>query len=318
MLGSNIKAWGEVKSLLAWSKDSRIKCSRATVLRRIEKGWEPEKAFTTSPKRKICNKYTYNGITQSLLLWAKDSRCKISHGVLKGRLKKGWPLEKALLTDPWPFYLPQYQIGSKFGKLTVIEILPLVNKDGRVKCKCDCGNIIETYGKDLGKRVKSCGCIVNESAKKRESEKRKKRGFVTYDTIYDKLYGKFLWGANNRGLEVNISKEDYCRLICNECFYCDKIGSNNVLKGQLGPTFKGVRFNGIDRLDNNKGYLKGNCVTCCCNCNAMKMDKSKEEFLDYILKIYNKHFLNIRDSQLENNKYCNGERNNWIIGTYLG
>jgi len=46
-------------------------------------------------------------------------------------------------------------------------------------------------------------------------------------------------------------------------------------------------YNGIDRINNERGYLKENCVAACFKCNKMKSDYTQEEFLDHIKKIYN-------------------------------
>lgn len=53
--------------------------------------------------------------------------------------------------------------GQKFGKLTVVSWAEASHKVGqhyRWKCKCDCGNTIETRSNSLRRgRTKSCGCI---------------------------------------------------------------------------------------------------------------------------------------------------------------
>jgi hypothetical protein len=41
----------------------------------------------------------------------------------------------------------------------------------------------------------------------------------------------------------------------------------------------GQEAKGVDRVDNNKGYLIGNMVPCCWVCNKMKIDHSKEDFI---------------------------------------
>ena len=44
--------------------------------------------------------------------------------------------------------------------------------------------------------------------------------------------------------------------------------------------------NGIDRIDNNKGYTKENCVPCCDICNRIKMDLPYNVFIEHITKCY--------------------------------
>lgn len=54
-------------------------------------------------------------------------------------------------------------IGSKFGKLTVLENIYLSNKTTKSKCQCDCGNIVIVESHKLKNGgVKSCGCLKAE------------------------------------------------------------------------------------------------------------------------------------------------------------
>lgn len=47
--------------------------------------------------------------------------------------------------------------------------------------------------------------------------------------------------------------------------------------------------NGIDRLDNSKGYTLGNTVSCCKGHNTMKSSLSTNEFLELIRSAYKLH-----------------------------
>ena len=62
---------------------------------------------------------------------------------------------------------------------------------------------------------------------------------------------------------------EYCIDMMNKpCVYCGFVDSP---------------CNGLDRIDNNKGHLKTNCVTCCSLCNTTRMDNySHDEFMMYI------------------------------------
>jgi hypothetical protein len=42
---------------------------------------------------------------------------------------------------------------------------------------------------------------------------------------------------------------------------------------------------GIDRVENHKGYSIDNCTPCCSICNKMKMDLSKDDFINKITQI---------------------------------
>jgi hypothetical protein len=39
--------------------------------------------------------------------------------------------------------------------------------------------------------------------------------------------------------------------------------------------------NGIDRVDNTKGYSVDNCVPCCRRCNVAKADMTPDQFLGW-------------------------------------
>ena len=74
-------------------------------------------------------------------------------------------------------------IGMKFGKLTIIEELPRIknSKENQtfrvVKCKCDCGNVIDiklVYLTRSHNPRRSCGCLHSESQKNRKSKRNDK------------------------------------------------------------------------------------------------------------------------------------------------
>jgi len=67
--------------------------------------------------------------------------------------------------------------------------------------------------------------------------------------------------------------------------------------------------NGIDRVDNNIGYLLYNCKPCCANCNYLKKEYDYTEFLNKCKQIY--EYNNSCVSELSTYKneavYCNDE-----------
>lgn len=74
-----------------------------------------------------------------------------------------------------------------------------------------------------------------------------------------------------------------------ECFYC---GSAPVRV----KNFRGAKsehaayvFNGIDRVDNARGYVADNCVACCTRCNVAKGTLTQEAFLRMARAIASRH-----------------------------
>ena len=63
--------------------------------------------------------------------------------------------------------------GTKFGRLTVIQLLDKKIRNGRVYlCQCDCGNQCEKTAQALrNDGTKSCGCLARENSAKRLSER---------------------------------------------------------------------------------------------------------------------------------------------------
>lgn len=70
--------------------------------------------------------------------------------------------------------------------------------------------------------------------------------------------------------KFNLTFEEFLEIVKQPCFYCGDTTSN-----------------GIDRVDNNKGYISGNMVSCCKVCNFGKRDMNKEKFFEWIKKVYN-------------------------------
>lgn len=82
-------------------------------------------------------------------------------------------------------------------------------------------------------------------------------------------YGSYRRSARRRNIEFSISLEEFDCLTLKKCSYCGTIN----------------KYNGIDREDNNLGYVTNNCVACCSTCNTMKWQLSKEKFVHHIRKI---------------------------------
>lgn len=78
-------------------------------------------------------------------------------------------------------------------------------------------------------------------------------------------------GATSRGLDFNLSIEYFNTLINGLCEYCGE----------------GSGYIGIDRIDNDKGYIEGNVCSCCTLCNMMKKTLTKNQFIDHVIKISN-------------------------------
>lgn len=192
-------------------------------------------------------------------------------------------------------------VGKKFGRLFVLADAGN-NKYGKSqwKCKCDCGNIIIRSCSHLCRKIKgaehqSCGCWAKELSSERGKNQKhnlKPKGQYGFNCVYQKY--KYTAKINNRIFDL--TKNEFLLLTQSNCWYCGNPPSN-VCYGYHKNIKKETQehsayiYNGIDRIENSKGYILSNSISCCVKCNRAKMDMSIDEFKQWIIKISQK-FLN--------------------------
>ncbi len=108
----------------------------------------------------------------------------------------------------------------------------------------------------------------------REKHKEKKR---LYDAVYRKTikarFSDYRGSAKRRRIGFFIDIGQFENFWKKPCFYCG--GEPETI--------------GIDRVDSEKPYIIDNLVSCCVQCNQMKLYYSHEQFIDKC-KIIAKHF----------------------------
>ena len=118
----------------------------------------------------------------------------------------------------------------------------------------------------------------------------------------NKLYGSYRNGAIRRKHEFSLSENYFQEIISNDCFYCGSKPSNILKnKGAYGE----VVYNGVDRFNNNLGYIPENCVPCCKTCNNAKGSMSGEEFVEWLARF------NGRITDLQ--EYVSGDRPQGLV-----
>jgi hypothetical protein len=162
---------------------------------------------------------------------------------------------------------------KRFGNFTVISYEGTHKTGGsQWLCKCDCGNIKIVKGGSLANgTIKSCGCIQAVSLEK--------RGLTL-------TFHQYKHSAISRNKEFTLTLEEFEYLIKENCHYCG-LKPYGKIKIRQSKKFKEKIFtcNGIDRVDNSKGYTVVNCVTCCKLCNFSKHDMTTDEFYNHIRRI---------------------------------
>ncbi len=145
------------------------------------------------------------------------------------------------------------------------------------KCICSCNKVVWLYTYQLrqNKYIISCGCLYPKLS--------------VGEACYKWLYRDYKSKAEKRKLEFRISFIYFKQLVSRNCTYCGIKPANKIGKySGRGPTRCNgdILCNGIDRIDNNKGYTVDNCVTCCSVCNRAKYTMSQEDFIEWIKRAY--------------------------------
>src|SRR5208282_2079600 len=102
------------------------------------------------------------------------------------------------------------------------------------------------------KPTRSCGCVlrkpIGESAKAR----------ILRDYKHNSKRRSIIW---------KLSDARFSDLIQSECHYCGGLPSGNCHPSDANGSFT---YNGIDRMNNQIGYIEENVVPCCKVCNWAK------------------------------------------------
>jgi hypothetical protein len=171
--------------------------------------------------------------------------------------------------------------GQRFGSLVAVRLAKEHNHNHTLMwvCQCECGRVVNRASTKLrNKEIRSCGC------KEREREVRTAPG----ESGCKSLLASYKGAAKRRNLEFDVSYYEFKQLTKQSCYYCDAIPSS-IQYGSMGirKEYGAYLYNGIDRIDNNQGYIKGNMVTCCIHCNRAKHTRTHDDFVNWISQVYN-------------------------------
>lgn len=102
--------------------------------------------------------------------------------------------------------------------------------------------------------------------------------FSTFKHLYAGVKGRK--NAKLRGFDLSL--EDFIELSQKNCYYCG--ASPAISKGHREWSAY-VKMNGLDRINNSKGYTLNNVCACCRICNTAKGTMSREEFLAWAFRL---------------------------------
>ena len=174
---------------------------------------------------------------------------------------------------------PLIPIGTKFVRWTVLanDLYKAFGTQTHRACRvrCECGTeAVRTYGELRCGRSPSCGCKSKERSIGR---------------VWNELHN----ALKRRGWDFHLTLSQLKAITQLHCAYCGKEPSNlyrskykvdGVYQRGVDPSME-IRWSGLDRIDSAKGYIHGNVVPCCGECNGMKTNHSLDEFFVLLERI---------------------------------
>lgn len=174
-------------------------------------------------------------------------------------------------------------MGLRFGKLVVISFEGYLGSEGHPKHAhwkglCDCGNFRVVRATKLTRGVVvACTPCSHAAANFSGRFTRMKKSSPMM-----KLWGHYQRNARQKSLSFSLKIEEFQKLITSDCFYCGVPPCRETKSTEFSET---LMTNGIDRVENSKGYEGGNVVPCCSQCNYAKRDMSVSEFRAWGLRL---------------------------------
>lgn len=114
--------------------------------------------------------------------------------------------------------------------------------------------------------VSQCVACAKASAAKRGGVRRR---LPEPERTHRERLSVYRLNAKAKGLSFELSPQEFVALLLAPCDYC------GVAPG-----------GGVDRVDSARGYVAGNCVSCCATCNYAKRELSRAEFVAWVARVH--------------------------------
>ena len=90
-----------------------------------------------------------------------------------------------------------------------------------------------------------------------------------------KKYKSYKARAEKKGIAFSLTEDTFYAALHTQCYICGKNGQRNEL--------------GLDRINNESGYIEGNIAPCCWDCNRVKSNLTAKNFLPWLKRICPTH-----------------------------
>lgn len=188
----------------------------------------------------------------------------------------------------------------------IVTINKFVNKKKHIGHFCDkCLNINRGIEDNRNPRVRDYSTYENKPEVREIRRERAVENPEQQKLYYNKSnnqpynkYNEYIDNARAHNRSFELSLERFTEFVLDKCHYCEELPQliNNLY----------IRLNGIDRQNNNIGYVLDNCVTCCTICNDMKYVHTHNNFVLMIEHI------------LTNLGCANGKYHHYLFKNYKG
>lgn len=110
-------------------------------------------------------------------------------------------------------------------------------------------------------------------------------GKYSVDEFLGVKFNRYKERAKSKNRKFKLSFQIFKDLALAPCAYCGGLAEEGMLHKFYGQEF---RVNGVDRIDNSKGYEKDNVITACTYCNFAKSDSTLGEWSRWIKRVHEK------------------------------
>lgn len=191
---------------------------------------------------------------------------------------------------------PKDYTGCKFGWLVVLrrgsDKRFKTSKHVQWECRCVCG-AHTTMRADRLRRLEpnlSCGCKRFTGFHGNSKHDPKSASFIG-------LFNRMRNSARRRRLPWNLSLHHFKRLVTSRCNWCETapaerfnavVSKNRRMQRKHATRYVRdgwIKYNGLDRVNNDRGYFRRNVKPSCKYCNFARNERTVQEFKSWIKRI---------------------------------